>query len=48
MTQARDVELQTYINPSLLGGMVVEVGSQFIDASVRGQLRRLAFSMQVA
>ncbi len=48
MTQARDVELQTYVDPSLLGGMVVEVGSQFIDASVRGQLRRLAFSMQVA
>lgn len=48
MTQAQGVELQTQVDPSLLGGMVVEVGSQVLDASVRGQLRRLSLSMQVA
>lgn len=41
MTQARQVELDVKIDPDLLGGVIIKVGSQIIDASLRGQLRRI-------
>jgi F-type H+-transporting ATPase subunit delta len=41
MTQARQVELDIKIDPNLLGGVIIKVGSQIIDASLRGQLRRI-------
>lgn len=41
MTQARQVELDIRIDPDLLGGVLIKVGSQIIDASLRGQLRRI-------
>ena len=41
MTSARQVEIETKIDADLIGGVVIKVGSQVIDASLRGQLRRL-------
>jgi F-type H+-transporting ATPase subunit delta len=35
------VELDTQVDPSLLGGLVVRVGDRLIDGSVRGRLERL-------
>ena len=35
------VELRTSIDPDILGGVVVRVGDQLYDASVRGRLERL-------
>jgi F-type H+-transporting ATPase subunit delta len=35
------VELSTKVDPDLLGGVIIKVGSQIIDASLRGQLRRI-------
>ena len=35
------VELDVQVDPSLLGGLVVRVGDQLIDGSVRGRLERL-------
>ena len=35
------VELTVQVDPSLLGGVVVRVGDQLIDGSVRGRLERL-------
>lgn len=40
-TQAQQVQLETQVDPELLGGVVIKVGSQVIDASLRGQLRRI-------
>lgn len=40
MTGAR-VELQTQVDPSLLGGIQVRVGDLLFDGSVRGRLERL-------
>lgn len=40
MTGGR-VELQTSVDPGLLGGLVVRVGDRLIDGSVRGRLGRL-------
>ncbi|MBD2307214.1 F0F1 ATP synthase subunit delta [Chroococcidiopsis sp. FACHB-1243] len=45
MTKARQVELETKIDRSLIGGAIVKVGSQVIDASIRGQLRRLSLRL---
>ena len=35
------VSLETQVDPSLLGGLVVRVGDRLIDGSVRGRLERL-------
>jgi F-type H+-transporting ATPase subunit delta len=36
-----EVRLSTEVDPDLIGGLVVRVGDQWIDASVRGRLERL-------
>ena len=45
MTGAAAVEVETQIDTSLLGGVVIKVGSQVVDASLRGQLRRIGLSL---
>ncbi|QOV22759.1 ATP synthase F1 subunit delta [Anabaenopsis elenkinii] len=45
MTKASQVELQTKIDSDLIGGVIIKVGSQVIDASIRGQLRRLSLRL---
>ena len=37
----RDVDLEYVIDPSLLGGVLVKIGSTMYDTSIRGQLRLL-------
>ena len=34
----KDVTLETRVNPALLGGLVVKVGSRMIDTSLRTRL----------
>jgi F-type H+-transporting ATPase subunit delta len=48
MTNAREVELDTKIDRDLIGGVIIKVGSQVIDASLRGQLRRLSLRLTSA
>lgn len=45
LSGAQNVELSVQIDPSLLGGLIVKVGSQVIDASLRGQLRRIGMQL---
>lgn len=45
MTGAHQVDLETKIDSDLIGGVVIKVGSQVIDASLRGQLRRLGLRL---
>ncbi|GAA4757505.1 F0F1 ATP synthase subunit delta [Sphingomonas daechungensis] len=42
----RDVAIETRIDPEILGGIVVKLGSQMIDASIRTKLNRLAEAMK--
>ena len=42
----RDVTLDTQVDPDILGGIVVKLGSQMIDASIRTKLNRLASAMK--
>ncbi|MCS5699451.1 ATP synthase F1 subunit delta [Cyanobium sp. FGCU-52] len=39
------VEIDTKIDPSLIGGFVLKVGSRVIDASLSGQVRRLGLAL---
>jgi F-type H+-transporting ATPase subunit delta len=45
MTSANQVELETKIDPDLIGGVIIKVGSQLIDASLRGQIRRIGLRL---
>jgi F-type H+-transporting ATPase subunit delta len=38
----REIELETAVDPELLGGVVIDTGSEVIDGSARGRLARLA------
>jgi F-type H+-transporting ATPase subunit delta len=42
------VEFDLHIDPALIGGFVVSVGSQVIDASLAGQVRRLGLTLAKA
>jgi F-type H+-transporting ATPase subunit delta len=42
----RDVNIDATVDPTLLGGIVVKLGSQQIDASIRTKLNRLAQAMK--
>lgn len=45
MTNAADVELRVQVKAELIGGVVIKVGSQVLDASIKGQLRRLSLKL---
>jgi F-type H+-transporting ATPase subunit delta len=40
-----NVELKLLVDPSMIGGFIVSVGSQVIDASLAGQVRRLGLAL---
>jgi F-type H+-transporting ATPase subunit delta len=42
----RDVSIDAAVDPDILGGIVVKLGSQQIDASIRTKLNRLAQAMK--
>ena len=44
----RTVELETRVDPAILGGMTVRVGDQLVDGSTRTRLRNLRSSLERA
>ena len=42
----RDVTIDAQVDPSILGGIVIKLGSEMIDASIRTKLNRLASAMK--
>ena len=42
----RDVTVDLSVDPALLGGLVVKIGSQMIDSSIRTRLNTLAHAMK--
>lgn len=42
----RDVTVDLAVDPSLLGGLVVKIGSQMIDSSIKTRLNSLAHAMK--
>ncbi|HZX79626.1 MAG TPA: F0F1 ATP synthase subunit delta [Lysobacter sp.] len=41
----RDVDIETAVDPSLIGGAVIDTGDMVIDGSLRGKLARLQASL---
>ncbi len=42
----RDVKLDAYVDPSLLGGLIVKVGSRMVDNSLKTKLDSLKIAMK--
>lgn len=42
----REVTVDATVDPAILGGLIVKMGSQMIDASIRTKLNRLAQAMR--
>jgi F-type H+-transporting ATPase subunit delta len=42
----RDVALDISVDPAILGGLVVKVGSRMIDSSIRTKLGAMAQAMK--
>ncbi|MBW4699048.1 MAG: F0F1 ATP synthase subunit delta [Aphanocapsa lilacina HA4352-LM1] len=47
-TAAVRVELRRRVDPELLGGMIIKIGDEVIDASLRGQLRKLTLQLTLS
>lgn len=45
MTGAQAADIEASIDPDLLGGVIIRVDSQVVDASLRGQLRRIGMQL---
>lgn len=45
---SREIELETRVDPALLGGLIVKVGSRMIDSSLRTKLSSLRMAMRGA
>ena len=42
ITGAKQIKLALKVDPHLIGGFTVQIGSRIIDTSIQGQLRKLA------
>lgn len=45
-TSGRQVELESRVDPEILGGMVIRIGDQMLDGSTRSRLRKLRSSLE--
>jgi len=45
-TSGRQVEIESRVDPSILGGMVIRIGDQMVDGSTRSRLRKLRSSLE--
>nr|YP_009300548.1 ATP synthase subunit delta [Campylaephora sungminbooi]AKU47467.1 ATP synthase subunit delta [Campylaephora sungminbooi]ALN11914.1 ATP synthase subunit delta [Campylaephora sungminbooi] len=46
MTNGKQVKLITNIDPSLIGGFILKIGSKVIDASILGKLQQIKFYLE--
>jgi len=42
ITGAKQIKLALRVDPKLIGGFTVEIGSKLIDTSIRGQLKQIS------
>jgi len=42
----RNVDIATKVDPSILGGLIVKVGSRMVDSSLKSKLQRLKLAMK--
>lgn len=47
-TGAKAIELDTQINPAIIGGMVIKFGDKMLDTSIASKLRKLKKELNIA
>ncbi len=48
ITGGKDVDLDVKVDPAIIGGLVVKVGSRMVDSSLRTKLNAIKFAMKEA
>jgi F-type H+-transporting ATPase subunit delta len=48
VTGGKDIDLDVKIDPAIIGGLVVKVGSRMVDSSLRTKLNAIKFAMKEA
>jgi F-type H+-transporting ATPase subunit delta len=48
VTGGKDIDLDVKIEPAIIGGLVVKVGSRMVDSSLRTKLNAIKFAMKEA
>jgi F-type H+-transporting ATPase subunit delta len=48
ITGGKDIDLDVKIEPAIIGGLVVKVGSRMVDSSLRTKLNAIKFAMKEA
>ena len=48
ITGSKDVDLDIKVDPAIIGGLVVKVGSRMVDSSLRTKLNAIKFAMKEA
>jgi F-type H+-transporting ATPase subunit delta len=48
VTGGKDIDLEVTVEPAIIGGLIVKVGSRMIDSSLRTKLNAIKFAMKEA
>ena len=48
VTSGKDIDLDIKIDPAIIGGLVVKVGSRMVDSSLRTKLNSIKLAMKEA
>jgi F-type H+-transporting ATPase subunit delta len=48
VTHGKDIDLAVKIDPAIIGGLIVKVGSRMVDSSLRTKLNAIKFAMKEA
>ena len=48
VTGGKDIDLEVKIDPTIIGGLIVKVGSRMVDSSLRTKLNAIKFAMKEA
>ena len=48
MTGGKDIDMDVKVEPAIIGGLIVKVGSRMVDSSLRTKLNAIKFAMKEA
>jgi len=48
VTNGKDIDLDVKIDPAIIGGLIVKVGSRMVDSSLRTKLNSIKLAMKEA
>jgi F-type H+-transporting ATPase subunit delta len=48
VTSGKDIDLDVKIDPAVIGGLIVKVGSRMVDSSLRTKLNSIKLAMKEA